>query len=296
MAESVELVNDGELVKPATLAESATLDESATQDAAKPDDAAKSTKQKQRLTPEEGLLLFDLALVEQSVAQLTSDLPPSLCTLADIDSATHDLDHSTRTFQYLAACGKSLPKRGKLLYSARLATERAGFGKSLVSKLQRKRDEQHSVEQQRAEHLEQWHKQREMARVEQERERERVENEQKEEEARILKETEERNAVIREEMARAVDAPKKRAKRREEEYGMSDEDARPKAQGRKKRLARGTRAETEGSDDEGARKRRNVDEEASDVDNASDEEVDSAPVDSNPRYKSKATVSDDDSE
>ncbi|KAJ2231336.1 hypothetical protein GGH97_006149, partial [Coemansia sp. RSA 475] len=124
------------------------------------------------------------------------------------------------------------------------------------------------------------------------------------EEERILKETEERNAVIREEMARAVDVPKKRAKKRgdvsDTEYARSDieDDAgmRPvKAQGKKKRLARGTRAgdAVEGSGDEGARKRRNVDDEA---DVPSDEEMETAHVESTPRYKSKATVSDDDSE
>ncbi|KAJ2501614.1 hypothetical protein GGH96_001818 [Coemansia sp. RSA 1972] len=292
MAESVELVKSN-VGKPAALDEPVTQDDVATQD--EKADSAKPPKHKPRLSPEDGLLLFNLALVEQSVAQLTSDLPSSLCTLTDIDSATHDLDHSTRTFQHLASIGKSSQKRGKLLYSARLATERAGFGKSLVSKLQRKRDEQQSVELQRAENLEQWHKQQQEARAKQEEEKERIEQEQKVEEARILKETEERNAVIREEMARAVDVPKKKAKKRDdvsdaEEYAREEEEMRPvKVQGKKKRLARGTRADAEGEDD-GARKRRNVD------DVLSDEEMDSARVESNPRYKSKATVSDSDSE
>ncbi|KAJ2357426.1 hypothetical protein H4S01_006493, partial [Coemansia sp. RSA 2610] len=166
------------------------------------DGSDKPAKPRVRLSPEDGLVLFDLALVEQSVAQLTGDLPELQRSLVDIDSATSDLEHSTALFTFLASWGKSMQKRRqKLLYSPRLATERSGYGKSLVAKLARKRQEQEELERQRQEHVEQWRKQQQEAEAKKKEEQERLDNERREEETRILRETEERNAIIREQMA-----------------------------------------------------------------------------------------------
>ncbi|KAJ1727355.1 protein required for normal CLN1 and CLN2 G1 cyclin expression, partial [Coemansia biformis] len=117
--------------------------------------ASDGKKPRIRLSPEDSLLLFDLALVEQLVAQLASDMPISQRSLQDVDTATSDLERSTTAFTFLASWGKSMQKKHhKLLYSPRLASERAGYGKSLVAKLARKRQEQVDFERQRQEQAE----------------------------------------------------------------------------------------------------------------------------------------------
>ncbi|KAJ2819698.1 hypothetical protein IWW50_005363, partial [Coemansia erecta] len=225
-----ESTKDKEETANGAAKDDSTKDETANDRAGK--DTAKPPKQRPRLSPEDGLALFDLALVEQSVAQLTSDLPASQSTLADIDAATRDLAHSTRVFAFLATWGKGAQRRAqKLLYSARLAGERAGFGRSLEAKLQRRREEQEQVERQRAEHVEQWHRQQGEAEARRRMEADRRRREEGEAEARILRETEERNAAIREQMAadasRAADAPAKprrpAAKKQQQQRGRRDD-------------------------------------------------------------------------
>ncbi|KAJ1666258.1 protein required for normal CLN1 and CLN2 G1 cyclin expression [Coemansia sp. RSA 1813] len=155
-----------------------------------------------RLQPEDCLLLFDLALVEQAVAQLASEMPESQRTLQILDAATSDLEHSTTTFTFLASWGKAaLKKRQKLLYNPKLSSERAAFSKSLIAKLQRKRQEQEQLERQRQENVELWRKQREEEVTRKKEEAEKAENERREVEDRLLRETEERNAILREQMA-----------------------------------------------------------------------------------------------
>ncbi|KAJ2847687.1 protein required for normal CLN1 and CLN2 G1 cyclin expression [Coemansia brasiliensis] len=201
-------------------------------------DASKQPKKRVHLSPENGLVLFDLALVEQSVAQLAGDLSESQRLLADIDTAIQDVEHSTAIFMFLASWGKSMQKRRqKLLFSSRLAGERAGYGKSLATKLVRKRQEQEEFERQRQENVEQWRKQQQEEEIRKKQDQERLEAERREEEARILRETEERNAVIREQMAAAAkqaaeaealastDRPKKAKKRNTDDDGfISDND------------------------------------------------------------------------
>ncbi|PIA12746.1 TPR-like protein, partial [Coemansia reversa NRRL 1564] len=152
-----------------------------------------------RLTLEDSLALYDLALVEQSVAQLASELSESQRTLSDIEAAISDIEHSTAAFTFLAEWGKTMQKkRHKLFYSPRLASERAGYGKSLVSKLARKQQEQVDFERQRQENLAQWRKQQEEEESKKREEAERAERERIEKEAKMLRETEERNALLRE--------------------------------------------------------------------------------------------------
>ncbi|KAJ2803806.1 protein required for normal CLN1 and CLN2 G1 cyclin expression [Coemansia guatemalensis] len=170
--------------------------------------AASEKKPSPRLTPEDSLVLYDLALVEQSVAQLASDLSESQRTLSDIEAAISDLEHSTAAFTFLAEWGKSMQKkRHKLLYSPRLASERAGYGKSLVSKLARKRQDQEDFERQRQENLVQWRKQQQEEESKKREEAERAERERVEREAKMLRETEERNALLREQMATEAKRP-----------------------------------------------------------------------------------------
>ncbi|KAJ2714470.1 protein required for normal CLN1 and CLN2 G1 cyclin expression [Coemansia spiralis] len=161
-----------------------------------------SKKPRVRLSPEDSLLLFDQALVEQLVAQLSSDLPVSQRSLEDIDAAASNLEHSTAAFTFLASWGKSMQKKKhKLLFSPRLASERAGYGKSLVAKLARKRQEQVDFERQRQEQAEQWRKQQEETATRKREEADRAERERDELETKILRETEERNTILREQMA-----------------------------------------------------------------------------------------------
>ncbi|KAJ1746603.1 protein required for normal CLN1 and CLN2 G1 cyclin expression [Coemansia sp. RSA 1821] len=201
------------------------------------EDTDKQQKKRVNLSPENGLVLFDLALVEQSVAQLAGDLSESQCLLSDIDTAIQDVEHSTAVFMFLASWGKSMQKRRqKLLFSSRLAGERASYGKSLATKLARKRQEQEEFERQRQENVEQWRKQQQEEEIRKKQDQERLESERREEEARILRETEERNAIIREQMAAAAkqaaeaeatastDRPKKSKKRNTDDGFISDND------------------------------------------------------------------------
>ncbi|KAJ2721488.1 protein required for normal CLN1 and CLN2 G1 cyclin expression [Coemansia sp. Benny D115] len=157
-----------------------------------------------KLSSEDSLLLYDLALVEQSLAQLVTDQPPSQRTLAELEQVTQDLEHSTRLFTYLCEWGKVNQKRQKLLFSARLASERSAYGRSLLAKSSRKQEEQEQFEKQRQEQLEQWRRQREEEELEKQRQAEAEAARQKEEDLRILRETEERNAVIRQQMAESA--------------------------------------------------------------------------------------------
>ncbi|KAJ2831015.1 protein required for normal CLN1 and CLN2 G1 cyclin expression, partial [Coemansia sp. 'formosensis'] len=164
----------------------------------------KKKKKKPRLSPDDCLILFDLALVEQSVAHLVSDQPESQRTLSDLSQAADSVAHSLAAFTFLAAWGKAMQKkRQKLLFSARLATERADYSRSLVSKLARKLQEQETFERQRQEHVEQWHRQQEEDEKKKREDAERAAQTQEELERKLLRDAEERNAILREQMAAA---------------------------------------------------------------------------------------------
>ncbi|KAJ2547921.1 hypothetical protein GGH95_006534, partial [Coemansia sp. RSA 1836] len=157
-------------------------------------------KQAVRLSPDDCLLLFDLALIEQSVAQLVSEQPESQRTLQDLSLASANIAHSTAAFTFLASWGKTLQKkRQKLHFSPKLATERAGYSRSLVSKLERKHEEQAQFERQRQEHVEQWRKHQEEDELRKRMEVEAADQRQRELEAKLLKDAEERNAALRRE-------------------------------------------------------------------------------------------------
>ncbi|KAJ1986705.1 protein required for normal CLN1 and CLN2 G1 cyclin expression [Coemansia spiralis] len=163
---------------------------------------ASEKNQRIRLSPDDSLVLFNLALVEQAVAQLASEMPEAQRTLQHLDFAISDLEHSTATFTFLANWGKGIQRKNqKLLYSPRLASERAGFGRSLVTKLQRKKQEQEQLERQRQENFVQWRKQQEAEEERKRQEAEKAEMERLEIEAKLLREAEERNAILREQMA-----------------------------------------------------------------------------------------------
>ncbi|KAJ1961883.1 protein required for normal CLN1 and CLN2 G1 cyclin expression [Dipsacomyces acuminosporus] len=157
------------------------------------------------ISPEDALILYDVALIEQAVAQLVSEQSESTRTLKDLETASTDLEHSTAAFAYLAEKAKSAQKKHqRILYSQRLATERAGYGKSLVTKMAKKTQEQEVFERERKEHAEKWRKkQEEEEKIKREQE-DRIERERREREAKMLKEAEERNAILRQEMAAAA--------------------------------------------------------------------------------------------
>ncbi|KAJ2397166.1 protein required for normal CLN1 and CLN2 G1 cyclin expression [Coemansia sp. RSA 2603] len=156
------------------------------------------------LTPDQGLLLFDLALLEQSVAQLTSEQPEAERTLATIDQATEALTHSTQLFSCLSQWGKEQqkkPKPKKLFFSPRLATERAAYGRSLSAKLSRRREEQAEFERQRQESRDTWLRQQQDEERRREEMQRAAEHARRIEEERLLRETEEKNRALREQMA-----------------------------------------------------------------------------------------------
>ncbi|KAJ1720060.1 protein required for normal CLN1 and CLN2 G1 cyclin expression [Coemansia erecta] len=161
------------------------------------------------LTADQGLLLFDLALLEQSVAQLTSEQPESERTLASVDAAAQALSHSTRLFTLLATWGraqlllqqKQKLKKLKLLFSPRLAAERAAYGRSLTAKLARRRDEQEAFEQQRQASRDTWLRQQQDEERVREEQRKALDDARRIEEERLLRETEEKNRALREQLA-----------------------------------------------------------------------------------------------
>ncbi|KAJ2883836.1 protein required for normal CLN1 and CLN2 G1 cyclin expression [Coemansia aciculifera] len=173
-----------------------------------------------RLSPDDCLILYDLALVEQSVAQLVSEQPESQRTLQDLTAAATYIAHSTAAFTFLASWGKTMQKkRQKLLFSPRLATERANYSRALVSKLTRKQQEQEAFERQRHEHVEQWRKQQEEDEKRKREEAEAAVRAQQEAERKMLRDAEERNAILREQMAASAikqddaDTPSGRSKK-----------------------------------------------------------------------------------
>ncbi|KAJ1882399.1 protein required for normal CLN1 and CLN2 G1 cyclin expression [Coemansia sp. RSA 1722] len=193
------------------------------------DDAVKTT----RLSPDHGQLLFDLALLEQSVAQMVSEQPETIRTLAALDQASQDLSHSTSLFSFLALWGKHNQKKQKLQFSARLATERSAYGKSLVAKLGRKRKEQEEFETQRQQSLDQWKRQQEEEERRKKEDIERNERQQKELEDKLLRENDERNQLLRQQLAleheeqareAAMPKPKKMKMRQEDMDDMDDDD------------------------------------------------------------------------
>ncbi|ORX71067.1 TPR-like protein [Linderina pennispora] len=199
---------------------------SKSEEAKDPEDAKKS-EPASRLQPEDSHILFDQALIEQAVAQMVSEQPETQRTLADIDFSTAALTHSTRAFTFLAAYGKP-PK-------APHAHPRATFGKSLATKLERKRTEQEVFERERQQHLDEWRRKQEREQSQRRDQEERQRREMLEREARMLRETEQRNAVLRQEMAdaalrAATEAPKARARKQKDDGFISDtDDAEPVA-------------------------------------------------------------------
>lgn len=222
------------------------------------------TDESTKISPDDSQILFDLALVEQSVAQLVSEQPESQRTLQDMSLATEDIEHSTRTFEWLAQWGEKNKKKHKLLFSLRLATERAGYSKSLLAKLARKQQEQEEFERQRQEHVEQWKKQQEEEELKKREEAEQQAIRMREQEEALLREAGERNAILREQMATA--APVEAA----------DDAERPT-----KKSSSGRRRRRDGNDEEGPIKKR--------------QRNDSAAHEEDPtKYKSKAVVTDSD--
>ncbi|KAJ1881535.1 hypothetical protein LPJ66_011302, partial [Kickxella alabastrina] len=167
-----------------------------------PLDTAAADPAEQAFSPDDGPVLFDLALVEQAIAQLTSDLPTSQRTLADLAQAATDLAHSTALFTFLAKQNqdRDQEKPKKPQYSRTLAGERATFGNTLAAKLSVKTGEQQKLENQRQEGVDQWRRQLEEEEVQRRMDAETRERERVEMEARILRETDERNAALREQM------------------------------------------------------------------------------------------------
>ncbi|KAJ2472161.1 protein required for normal CLN1 and CLN2 G1 cyclin expression [Coemansia sp. RSA 2322] len=164
--------------------------------------ASSDKKPHARISPDDCLILFDLALIEQSVAQLVSDQPESQRTLSDLSAAATDIAHSAAAFNFLATWGKAMQKKNqKLFFSPRLATERALYSRSLVSKLSRKLQEQELFERNRQKHVEQWRKQQEEEEQRKRDELQALANAQREREGKLLRESEERNAILREQMA-----------------------------------------------------------------------------------------------
>ncbi|KAJ2458946.1 protein required for normal CLN1 and CLN2 G1 cyclin expression [Coemansia sp. RSA 2424] len=171
------------------------------------EESSKKPSSAVRLSPDDCLLLFDLALIEQSVAQLVSEQPESQRTLQDLSLASANIAHSTAAFTFLASWGKTLQKkRQKLHFSPKLATERAGYSRSLVSKLERKHEEQAQFERQRQEHVEQWRKHQEEDELRKRLEVEAADQRQRELEAKLLKDAEERNAALRREQQQIADS------------------------------------------------------------------------------------------
>ncbi|KAJ1651451.1 protein required for normal CLN1 and CLN2 G1 cyclin expression [Dispira simplex] len=155
--------------------------------------ALKSAQRALYLFPGDLIILYDLALIEQTFAQLVSEKTADLRSVTQVKAALERLDHSNQLFEFLvkhpgSSGTRTTASKGlgtNLSYDRKLTEQRAKFGESLSSKLKKQLAEQEQLEEQRLSNLEATRRKRE----EEQRRREEEElrrHQQEEEETRAI--------------------------------------------------------------------------------------------------------------
>ncbi|KAJ1953112.1 protein required for normal CLN1 and CLN2 G1 cyclin expression [Dispira parvispora] len=165
--------------------------------------ALESAQRAMHLFPGDLVVLYDLALIEQTYAQLVSEKTADLRSVTQVKAALERLDHSNQLFEFLvkhpgSSSTVATASKGQgmnLPYDRKLTEQRAKFGESLSSKLKKQLAEQEQLEEQRLSNLEATRRKRE-------------------EEQRRREEEELRRRQQEEEETRAIEAERRRIQER----------------------------------------------------------------------------------
>ncbi|KAJ1985213.1 protein required for normal CLN1 and CLN2 G1 cyclin expression [Dimargaris verticillata] len=201
------------------------------------------------LDPTDLATLYDIALIEQTFAQLVSEKSADFRSTSDVRKAIAHLEHSKRLFEFLvkqpsapAANGTSTGAKpgpfAALPYDKKLTEQRVNFSESLLSKLKKHLEEQQKLETARESTIEATRRKREEDRLR--RQAEEVEREQAQaEERRLVEEERQRlQEKVRQEMQELSQTA----------AADSDDDAKRKSKGKKK--SRPRNREHVGNEDE----------------------------------------------
>ncbi|KAF9159835.1 protein required for normal CLN1 and CLN2 G1 cyclin expression [Actinomortierella ambigua] len=180
---------------------------------------ALSTAQKAyRLNPGDKTPLYDIALIQQSYAQIISDRAQNERTVADIQAAIRGLGVAKSMLKSLIA----VPKEEHVYYERDIATQREKHGDSLLTILQRKLKDQQVFEEDRERAMEETRKKREAERLRRE-EEERKKQAAKEEDERKIAEARRQMDEGVKETQRELDEWNREREREKKKY-MSDDD------------------------------------------------------------------------
>ncbi|KAG0252248.1 protein required for normal CLN1 and CLN2 G1 cyclin expression [Actinomortierella ambigua] len=180
---------------------------------------ALSTAQKAyRLNPSDKTPLYDIALIQQSYAQIISDRAQNERTVADIQAAIRGLGVAKSMLKSLIA----VPKEEHVYYERDIATQREKHGDSLLTILQRKLKDQQVFEEDRERAMEETRKKREAERLRRE-EEERKKLAAKEEDERKIAEARRQMDEGVKETQRELDEWNREREREKKKY-MSDDD------------------------------------------------------------------------
>ncbi|KAJ1973344.1 protein required for normal CLN1 and CLN2 G1 cyclin expression [Dimargaris xerosporica] len=203
------------------------------------------------LDPTDLATLYDIALIEQTFAQLVSEKSADFRSAGDVRKAIAHLEHSKRLFEFLvkqpsapAANGTSTGAKpgpsAALPYDKKLTEQRVNFSESLLSKLRKHLEEQQKLELARESTIKATRRKREedrLRRQAQEAEREQAQAE----ERRLVEEERQRlQEKVRQEMQELSQTA----------AADSDDDAKRKSKGKKKSRTR-SREYVGNEDDDG---------------------------------------------
>ncbi|KAG0229417.1 protein required for normal CLN1 and CLN2 G1 cyclin expression [Actinomortierella wolfii] len=180
---------------------------------------ALSTAQKAyRLNPSDKTPLYDIALIQQSYAQIISDRAQNERSVADIQAAIKGLGVAKNILKALIA----VPKEEHVYYERDIATQREKHGDSLLTILQRKLKDQEVFEAERERAMEETRKKREAERLRREEEERRKQAEKEEEERKIAEARRQLDEGVKE-TQRELDEWNREREREKKKY-MSDDD------------------------------------------------------------------------
>ncbi|ORY06104.1 TPR-like protein [Basidiobolus meristosporus CBS 931.73] len=137
------------------------------------------------LSPKDKAVLYDLALIEQSLAQLVGDIPEEHRSVKEMNQALDGIGIAKNIFNALI----SVPQEVHVPYDRNIAAQREKHGESLRSSLAKKMEKQMKAEQERSSRMEEARRKLEAERrkhqeVEQEKGRKMLEEQRKIEEQR----------------------------------------------------------------------------------------------------------------
>ncbi|RUS34355.1 hypothetical protein BC938DRAFT_481013 [Jimgerdemannia flammicorona] len=192
-------------------------------------DALRFTQKAYHVNPTDKAVLYDIALVQQSYAQMIADKPVEQRTTQELRQAIAGLEMSKQMFRTLMA----VPSEEHVNYDRKLAEQRVRHGESLRGQIERRLAEQEEFEDA---------KNRKLEEAKLKREAERLKRERVEEEARERRREEERKV---EEQRRNVMDRVQKVNEEMRDVGESDVDEEEKKERRRRRKKDRERMEAE---------------------------------------------------